>query len=188
MLYPSRKRIHRSFPANTPPEKDQTCLDAHAPFPPELRPALPTSASDFDEPFDLPKYGRSVALSPANQVDDFPPNLKKVYDRREIITLSRSRYGTLVPSSGKSKGSSKSLALVGNGGRSSGGKGGRAHGGRDRSGLPCGVFVGMNDELIFVFAVDTPVDRNYLHFLTHYFVVYSSRLGWTAVDGRRCVV
>ena len=40
-------------------------------------------------------------------------NLKQVYDRKEIINLIRSRYETLRSSFGKSKGSSKSLALVG---------------------------------------------------------------------------
>ena len=55
-------------------------------------------------------------------------NLKQVYDRKEIINLVRSRYETLRSSFGKSKGSSKSLALVGKGGRGYGGKGGKAHG------------------------------------------------------------
>ena len=55
-------------------------------------------------------------------------NLKQVYDRKEIINLIRSRYETLRSSFGKSKGSSKSLALVGKGGGGFGGKGGKAHG------------------------------------------------------------
>ena len=45
-------------------------------------------------------------------------NLKQVYDRKEIINLVRSRYETLRSSFGKSKGSSKSLTLVGKGGSS----------------------------------------------------------------------
>ena len=61
-------------------------------------------------------------------------NLKQVYDRKEIINLVRSRYEALRLSFGKSKGSSNSLALVGNGGRGNGAKGGRGHGGRGRSG------------------------------------------------------
>ena len=61
-------------------------------------------------------------------------NLKQVYDRNEIINLVRSKYETLRSSFGKSKGSSKSLTLVGKGGSGYGGKGGREHGGRDRSG------------------------------------------------------
>ena len=54
-------------------------------------------------------------------------NLKQVYDRK-IINLNRGKYETLCPSFGDSKGSSKSLALVGKGGSSYGGKGGKAHG------------------------------------------------------------
>ena len=54
-------------------------------------------------------------------------NLKQVYDRK-IINLNRGKYETLCPSFGDSKGSSKSLALVGKGGRGYGGKGGKAHG------------------------------------------------------------
>ena len=52
-------------------------------------------------------------------------NLKQVYDRKEIINLVRSRYETLRSSFGKSKGSSKSLALVGEGRSGYGGKGGK---------------------------------------------------------------
>ena len=61
-------------------------------------------------------------------------NLKQIYDRKEIINLVRSKYETLLPSFGKSKGSSKSHALVGKGGGGFGGKGGKTHGGRERSG------------------------------------------------------
>ena len=52
-------------------------------------------------------------------------NLKQIYDRKEIINLVRSKYETLLPSFGKSKGSSKSHALVGKGGGGFGGKGGK---------------------------------------------------------------
>ena len=55
-------------------------------------------------------------------------NLKQVYDRKEITNLVLSRYETLRSSFGKSKNSSKSLALVGKGGNGYGGKGGKAHG------------------------------------------------------------
>ena len=55
-------------------------------------------------------------------------NLKQVYDRKEITNLVLSRYETLRSSFGKSKGSSKSLALVGQGGSGYGGRGGKAHG------------------------------------------------------------
>ena len=55
-------------------------------------------------------------------------NLEQVYDRKEIINLVRSRYETLRSSFGTSKGSSKSLTLVGKGGSGYGGKGGKAHG------------------------------------------------------------
>ena len=55
-------------------------------------------------------------------------NLKQVYDRKEIINLVRGRYETLRSSFGKSKGSPKSLALVGKGGSGFGGKGGKEHG------------------------------------------------------------
>ena len=61
-------------------------------------------------------------------------NLKQVYDRKEIINLVRSKYETLLPSFGTSKGSSKSHALVGKGGGGFGGKGRKTHGGRERSG------------------------------------------------------
>ena len=54
-------------------------------------------------------------------------NLKQVYDRKGIINLVRSRYEALRSSFGKSKGSSKSLTLVGKGGSGYGGKGGEAH-------------------------------------------------------------
>ena len=53
-------------------------------------------------------------------------NLKQVYDRKSIVNLVRSKYETLCPSFGQSKGSSKSLPLVGKGGSGYGGKGGRA--------------------------------------------------------------
>ena len=55
-------------------------------------------------------------------------NLKQVYDWKEIINLVRSKYETPRPFFGKSKGSSKSLAIVGKGGSGFGGKGGMAHG------------------------------------------------------------
>ena len=55
-------------------------------------------------------------------------NLKQVYDRKEIINPVRNRYETLRSYFGKSKGSSKSLALVGEGRSGYGGKGGKAHG------------------------------------------------------------
>ena len=55
-------------------------------------------------------------------------NLKQVYDRKETINFVRSTYETLRSSFGKSKGLSKSLALVGRGGSGFGGKGGEAHG------------------------------------------------------------
>ena len=52
-------------------------------------------------------------------------NLKQVYDRKEIINPVRNRYETLRSYFGKSKGSSKSLALVGEGRSGYGGKGGK---------------------------------------------------------------
>ena len=55
-------------------------------------------------------------------------NLKQVYDHKEILHIARSRYETLQSSFGKSKGSSKSPAIVGKGGNGFGGKGGTAHG------------------------------------------------------------
>ena len=61
-------------------------------------------------------------------------NIKQVYDRKEIINLVGSKYETLLPSFGKSKGSSQSLALIGHERGGYGGKSGRAHGGRDKSG------------------------------------------------------
>ena len=60
-------------------------------------------------------------------------NLKQVYDWKEIINLVRSKYETPRPFFGKSKGSSKSLAIVGKGGSGFGGKGGKAHG-KDKRG------------------------------------------------------
>ena len=54
-------------------------------------------------------------------------NLEQVHDRKEIINLVRTKYETLRPSFGKSKGSSKSLALVGKGGGGFGGKGGNGN-------------------------------------------------------------
>ena len=58
--------------------------------------------------------------------------------RSEIIDLVRSKYETLRPPFGKSKGSSKSIALVGKGGIGYGGKGGKAHGkGKGGSGNAC---------------------------------------------------
>ena len=55
-------------------------------------------------------------------------DLRQVYGRKQIINLFPSRYETLRSSFGKSKGSSKSLTLVGKGGSGYGGKGGKAHG------------------------------------------------------------
>ena len=56
-------------------------------------------------------------------------NLKQVYDRNEILNLVRSKYEALLPTFVKSKGSSNSLALMGNGGRGHDDGGGRGHGG-----------------------------------------------------------
>ena len=66
-------------------------------------------------------------------------NLKQVYDREANLNIIRSQYKRLLPTFGKSKRSSNSLALVGKGGRDHGGGGGRGHG-KDRSekGKECG--------------------------------------------------
>ena len=61
------------------------------------------------------------------EIPDLNPD--QVYEQKKIINLARSRYGTLLPCFGRSKGSSKSIALVGHGGRGYGGNSGRAHGG-----------------------------------------------------------
>ena len=49
-------------------------------------------------------------------------NLNQVYDRKEVINLVRSKYEIVCPSFDKSKGSSKSLAIVGKGGSGSVGR------------------------------------------------------------------
>ena len=75
-------------------------------------------------------YACFVSALPAaeNSLEIRDLNLKQVYDRKEIINPVRNRYETLRSYFGKSKGSSKSLALVGEGRSGYGGKGGMAHG------------------------------------------------------------
>ena len=81
-------------------------------------------------------YARFISALPAAEysLEIRDLDLWQVYDGKEIINLVRSKYETLRPSFGKSKGSSKSLALVIKEGNVYGGKGGRAHEGRESSG------------------------------------------------------